>query len=66
MNNLTKTLANLENLKKKLATEVAPSPELYEEWEWELLEYATELGANQTINLIAKINYDKDYTINYN
>jgi len=43
MNNLTKTLANLENLKKKLSGEVAPGRQLYEEWEWELFEYATEL-----------------------
>lgn len=60
---LIQTLANLENLRNKLATEVAPGRELYEEREWELLEYATELWADQTLNMLAKIHYDKEYTI---
>jgi len=63
MNNLLQTLRNLENLKTKLSTEVAPGRQLYEDRERELLEYATELASEQTLNLLQEVKYAKEYKI---
>lgn len=62
---IIKSIANLDNLKKKLLAQ-APDVQLYEDWERELLELGTELGSAQALNLIEKVKYDREYTEQYN
>lgn len=60
-----KALSNLEHLKNKLATEVAPNRELYENWERELLELSTWIATQGFILLNDKLALDNRYITEY-